>query len=203
MQNDKLTTVFVVDDDTDFRDSLVFLLESAGYQVLGFSSAQALLDGYRGEAGCLLLDVRMPEINGLRLQQILAERKINLPTVIITGHGDIPMAVGAMKNGAMDFIEKPFEDDVILSRVEHALTQASRQLHAQEKFKQVLDCYEQLSRREREVMALVVDGLPNREVAQTLGISPKTVEIHRSRVMSKMQADNLANLVHKASLLSQ
>ncbi|MBV1786679.1 response regulator [Marinobacterium sp. D7] len=195
-------TVFIVDDDEDFRDSMQWLLESASLKVSGFESAQAFLDAYDGELGCLLLDVRMPEINGLALQQILRMRGISLPTIVMTGHGDIPMAVSAMKNGAMDFIEKPFDDEVMLQLVNQALAQAAKQQQAQAQNSQIHDSYAQLSRREKEVMALVVEGQSNREIAETLGISPKTVEVHRSRVMGKMRAGSIAELVQQAARLN-
>ncbi len=201
MQEKMPGTVFIVDDDDDFRDSMQWLLESANHQVVTFSSAQAFLDRYDGSMGCMLLDVRMPEINGLALQQVMQERNIRMPIVVISGHGDIPMAVSAMKNGALDFIEKPFDDEVLLRLIHQALQKASS-LYADESGRQAIrDCYETLSRREKEVMTLVVAGKANREIAEELGISPKTVEVHRARVMSKMQADSLPELVNQASRL--
>lgn len=194
-------TVFIVDDDEDFRDSMQWLLESANLRVVGYPSAQAFLDAYDGALGCMLLDVRMPEINGLALQQILRMRGIELPTIVMTGHGDIPMAVTAMKNGAADFIEKPFDDDVLLRLVNDALSQAKRLQQTRDQNSRIHAYYENLSRREREVMALVVEGHANREVAEALGISPKTVEVHRARVMSKMHAGSLAELVQQAARL--
>ncbi|MBY4676329.1 response regulator transcription factor [Marinobacterium arenosum] len=194
-------TVFIVDDDDDFRDSMQWLLESDDLNVVGFSSAHEFLDRYRGEVGCMLLDVRMPEINGLALQQIMNERGIQLPIIVISGHGDIPMAVSAMKNGALDFIEKPFDDEVLLRLVRQGLERARSMHGEQQELQSILDCYDSLSRREKEVMTLVVSGKANREIAEELGISPKTVEVHRSRVMSKMRADSLPELVHKATRL--
>jgi len=195
-------TVFIVDDDDDFRDSMQWLLESDDLHVVSFNAAQQFLNNYDGEAGCMLLDVRMPEINGLALQQIMSERGINLPIIVISGHGDIPMAVSAMKNGALDFIEKPFDDEVLLRLVRQALDKARQQHGQQQETEETQARYDSLSRREKEVMALVVSGLANREIAEELGISPKTVEVHRSRVMSKMQADSLPNLVHQAARLN-
>jgi len=194
-------TVFIVDDDDDFRDSMQWLLESGDLKVAASSSAKEFLANYNGEAGCMLLDVRMPDINGLALQQIMNERGINLPIIVISGHGDIPMAVSAMKNGALDFIEKPFDDEVLLRLVDKALTTARSQAGEQQETLQAQNRYASLSRREKEVMALVVSGKANREIAEELGISPKTVEVHRSRVMSKMQADSLPHLVHQAARL--
>jgi len=194
-------TVFIIDDDADFRDSMQWLLESTPYKVESFASAQLFLDQYDGRAGCMLLDVRMPEINGLALQQLMLERDIRLPVIIITGHGDVPMAVNAMKNGALDFLEKPFDDEVLLRLVDKAMAEAGKRFSEQNEQRELLELYETLSRREREVMQLVVTGNSNREIAETLGISPKTVEVHRSRVMSKMRAESLAQLVQMHSRL--
>lgn len=195
----KTETVFIVDDDDDFRDSMQWLLESDDLNVVSYSSAQAFLANYKSEVGCMLLDVRMPEINGLALQQLMQERDIQLPIIVISGHGDIPMAVSAMKNGALDFIEKPFDDEVLLRLVRQALTKAQGLHDEHAEIKLIEKRRDSLSRREKEVMALVVSGKANREIAEELGISPKTVEVHRSRVMSKMQADNLPDLVQMAS----
>ncbi|SIQ65539.1 response regulator transcription factor [Marinobacterium stanieri] len=188
-------TVFIVDDDADFRESVQWLLESTQYAIESYASAQEFLDAYDQRAGCLLLDVRMPEINGLALQQIMQDQDIRLPVIILTGHGDVPMAVSAMKNGAMDFLEKPFDDDVLLKLVDKAMQEAEQRFSQLGEEQVLREYFDTLSRREREVMELVVNGNSNREIAETLGISPKTVEVHRSRVMSKMRADNLAQLV--------
>jgi len=195
-------TVFIIDDDADFRDSMQWLLESTPYSVESFASAQGFLDQYDGRPGCMLLDVRMPEINGLALQQLMLERDIRLPVIIITGHGDVPMAVNAMKNGALDFLEKPFDDDVLLHLVNKAMAEADKRFSEQNRQRELQDLYATLSRREREVMGLVVIGNSNREIAETLGISPKTVEVHRSRVMSKMRAESLAQLVQMHTQLA-
>ncbi|UTW12777.1 response regulator transcription factor [Marinobacterium rhizophilum] len=194
-------TVFIVDDDDDFRASMQWLLESDGLRVTSFNSAQAFLDGFDGSPGCMLLDVRMPDISGLALQQMLQEQGIALPIIVLSGHGDIPMAVTAIKNGAMDFLEKPFDDALLLHRVKLGLRHAGElQQHRQEQ-EQTRSRYDSLSRREKEVMALVVTGRANREIAEDLGISPKTVEVHRSRVMAKMQAQSLPELVTLAATL--
>lgn len=194
-------TVFILDDDNDFRDSMRWLLEADSYQVVDFASASEFLQHYQGEMGCMLLDVRMPEINGLVLQQLMKEQHIQLPIIVISGHGDIPMAVTAMKNGALDFIEKPFDDEVLLRLVEQGLAQA-RQIFQSNRAQQTLqEHYGSLSKREKEVMALVVQGNSNREIALQLDISPKTVEVHRSRVMSKMHATSLPELVQQANHL--
>lgn len=191
----KNKTVFIIDDDADFRESVEWLLESTQYAIDSYASAQEFLDAYDHRPGCLLLDVRMPEINGLALQQIMRDQDIRLPVIILTGHGDVPMAVSAMKNGALDFLEKPFDDDVLLKLVDKAMAEAEQRFSQMGEEQALREFYDTLSRREREVMELVVSGNSNREIAETLGISPKTVEVHRSRVMSKMRADNLAQLV--------
>lgn len=195
--------VFLVDDDTDFRESMQWLLTSAGYDVVSASSATEFMEIYQGEQGCLLLDVRMPGINGLALQQLLQEKNVQLPIILISGHGDIPMAVNAIKAGALDFIEKPFDDRRLLGLVAKALELAELRFEAFRENQKIQSRYATLSQREREVMSLVIDGLANREIAETLGISPKTVEVHRARVMSKMQAASLPELVNMNNKLKQ
>jgi two-component system response regulator TtrR len=202
MQANLTGTIYIVDDDEDFRDSMQWLLESANHKVITFPSARDFLDGFEGEIGCMLLDVRMPEINGLALQQIMQERGIQMPIIVISGHGDIQMAVSAMKQGAMDFLEKPFDGDVLLRLVSKALARASQVREEQGVQQEVQTCYDSLSRREKQVMELVVAGSANREIAEELGISPKTVEVHRSRVMSKMRAGSLAELVKQSAQLN-
>jgi RNA polymerase sigma factor (sigma-70 family) len=194
-------TVFIIDDDADFRESVQWLLESTQYNIESYASAQAFLDHYDQRPGCMLLDVRMPEINGLALQQIMQEKDIRLPVIILTGHGDVPMAVAAMKNGALDFLEKPF-DDVLLKLVDRAMQEAEQRFSQQSEERELRELHDTLSRREREVMELVVTGNSNREIAETLGISPKTVEVHRSRVMGKMRAESLAHLVQMHNRLA-
>lgn len=195
MQTNSTGIVYIVDDDEDFRDSMQWLLESANHIVKTFPSARDFLDNFDGEIGCMLLDVRMPEINGLALQQIMLDRGIKLPIIVISGHGDIPMAVSAMKQGAIDFLEKPFDGDVLLRLVAKALAKADQVKGEEGAQQEILDCYANLSRREKEVMGLVVSGKANRLIAEELGISPKTVEVHRARVMSKMRVGSLAELV--------
>lgn len=195
--------VFLVDDDTDFRDSMQWLLSSAGYDVISSASASEFLDSYQNEQGCLLLDVRMPGINGLALQQMLQERDIQLPVILISGHGDIPMAVNAIKAGALDFIEKPFDDRHLLGLVSKALIEAEKRFKAHRETNELKKRFNSLSHREREVMILVTQGQSNREVADKLGISPKTVEVHRARVMAKMQASSLPVLVNMGNHFPQ
>ncbi|OMH38002.1 response regulator transcription factor [Motiliproteus sp. MSK22-1] len=193
--------VFVVDDDDAFRDSLTWLLDSPDYQIRSFSSGEQFLESYQGEPGCLLLDIRMPGINGLALQQELNKRRFRLPIIVITGHGDIPMAVTAIKNGAMDFVEKPFDDQVLLNQVSRALKLSEQWQNAAQQEIKVLGYYDTLSKREKQVMNLVVEGMANKVIAETLDISPKTVEVHRARVMSKMNAKSLPELVNQAQII--
>lgn len=188
--------VFIVDDDIAMRESLEFLLGSVSVPVRTFASAKDFLSTYReGERGCLLLDVRMPGLGGLDLQEILQQRGDPLPVIIMTGHADVPMAVRAMRAGALDFIEKPFDEDALLRRVRQALATEVRVEGEDDGSSQTREKYETLTPREREVMGLVLEGLLNKQAAAKLGISPKTVEQHRARVMEKMQAEHLAELV--------
>lgn len=194
-------TVFVVDDDQAMRNSLKWLISSVGMRVECFASADEFLHAHQpGRAGCLLLDVRMPGMSGLELQEVLGERGITVPVIIITGHGDVPMAVRAMKAGAIDFIEKPFNDELLLEAIRRALAldERLRGLHLERA--EVADRLAQLTPREREVMDMVTDGKSNKEIAGDLGVSAKTVEAHRARVMEKMQAGSLAELVRMALL---
>jgi RNA polymerase sigma factor (sigma-70 family) len=188
--------VFVVDDDEALRNSLRWLIESAGLRVQTFASAQEFLDNaYPGQAGCLLLDVRMPGMSGLELQSQLENRSISLPVIIITGHGDISMAVKAMQAGAVDFIEKPFDDEQLLQAIQRALDASEEQRERRTLQLEIAARISQLTPREQEVMAMVTAGKSNREIAAELDVSSKTVEAHRARVMEKMQAQSLAELV--------
>jgi len=197
-------TVFVVDDDEAMRTSLKWLIESAGIQVLSFASAQAFLDAYRRDrarAGCLLVDVRMPGMSGLELQGRLAEHEIDLPVIIITGHGDVAMAVRAMKAGALDFIEKPFNDDALLASIHRGLDLDAARRRRQVRRADIAARLGQLTPREHEVMELVTEGKSNKEIAASLSVSAKTVEAHRARVMEKMQAHSLAELVRMVLMM--
>lgn len=196
--------VFIVDDDQAMRQSLRWLLESAGLEVETFDSAQRFLDAYYpGRAGCLLLDVRMPGMSGLDLQAYLKRQEIAIPIVIITGHGDVGMAVQAMRMGAMDFVEKPFGDEALLASLWRALDQGQRDRDRRARQAEILANLATLTPREHEVMDMVTGGRSNREIAETLGVSAKTVEVHRSRVMEKMQAGSLAELVRMAVLVQK
>jgi len=189
-------TVFVVDDDESFRRSVHWLLASVDLKVALFASAQDFLRAIRpGQTGCLVTDVRMPGVSGLELQQMMVERGIHLPVIIMTAHGDVDMAVRAMKDGAMDFIQKPFNDQVFLDLVQKAVDEgvrAERSRRWQVELRRRLD---QLTPRERQVLDLIVDGKTNRAIADALAISDKTVEAHRARVMEKAQAKSLAELM--------
>ncbi|SDC14679.1 response regulator transcription factor [Belnapia rosea] len=181
----------VVDDDAAVRDSLGLLLRTAGYETCGFASAEALLAALPAEAGCVIADVRMPGgMDGVTLVQTLRRRGITLPVVLVSGHGDIPLAVRAMKAGAVDFIEKPYEDTAILGAVATALADHAMPTDA-EAVRQVA----QLSPREREVLVALVAGQPNKAIAHELGISPRTVEVHRARVMEKLGVRSLSAAV--------
>lgn len=189
-------TVFIVDDDQAARESLRWLLESVGHKVQCHTSAQEFLGNYNGSMpGCLVLDVRMPGMSGLELQKYLQERSWCLPAIIVTGHGDIPMAVRAMKSGAVDFLQKPCNDQILLDRIQQALELCKRRRRTRSEIAQLLSSYEQLSPREREVAESVVSGKANKVIAIDLGLSPKTIEVHRANVMAKMNANSLSELV--------
>jgi two-component system response regulator FixJ len=193
------TTVFVVDDDADVRDSLGALLTSAGLTPQLFDSATAFLAAYRpGAAGCLVADIRMPDMDGLTLQTELSARKAGLPVIIITGHGDVPLAVRAMKAGALDFIEKPFDDARLLESIQRALSRAAQDRDSAELSQTIGGRIATLTPRELEVLELLIAGHPNKVVGHELDISPRTVEVHRGRLMDKMQARNLSDLVRMA-----
>ncbi len=189
-------TVWIVDDDEAVRDSLEILCRSVGLKAETFASATAYLEAHDPDrAGCLVLDIRMPGMSGLQLQKRLEELGSPPPIIFITGHGDVPMAVGAIQRGAIDFIQKPFRDQDLLDRIQQALeldVKRRRELHKRRELERRL---ERLTAREREVLDLVVAGNPNKVVAGELGLSQRTVEIHRSHVMEKMEADSLAELV--------
>jgi len=193
------TAVFVVDDDPAMRDSLRFLISSIGLSVECFSSAEEFLQAYDPErAGCIVLDVRMPGISGLELQERLKQDRFAPPVLLITGHGDIPMAVRALKAGAVDFIEKPFSDQVLLERIQQALSVDADRRRMLSQIVSIEDRVSRLTTREREVFEIVVTGKPNKVIASDLGLSQKTVEVHRAHVMEKMRADSFADLVKMA-----
>jgi len=187
--------VFVVDDDVDIRDSMRMLLEVAGFKVRSFTSAKHFLADDHPKHGCLIADIRMPDMSGLELQEEVTRRHIDLPVIIITGHGDVPLAVQAMKAGAIDFLEKPFSEDMILTSVRRALEIGSRARGRAAETRAAKDLLSALTPRERGVLDRLVQGRSNKVVAHELGISPRTVEIHRAHIMSKMEASSLSDLV--------
>lgn len=193
MKNEQ--TVFVVDDDVTMRDSLRWLLESLKLNVQTYASAQDFLSAYDPvRSGCLVLDVRMPEISGLQLHEILRQRQIHIPVILITGHGDVSMAVHAMKAGAFDFVEKPFNDQTLLERIQQGLARDAHQRREAAEREKAIERLSSLTPREAEVMETVVSGKSNKLIAAELGISVKTVEVHRARVMEKMAVNSVAEL---------
>ncbi|PWC37891.1 response regulator transcription factor [Azospirillum sp. TSO35-2] len=209
-------TVFIVDDDEAIRDSLSALLESAGFQAQSFASPVTFLESDApSRTGCLLVDVRMPRMSGLEVQERLARDGHRMPVIVMTGHGDVPLAVRAMKAGAVDFVEKPFDEDVLLAAVRSALDQAADRVAESRQDAgdhpaavpdppapavppEILARVSALTPRELDVLRWLVAGRSNKVIAHELSISPRTVEIHRSRVMDKMQADSLPSLVRMA-----
>lgn len=192
-------TVYVVDDDEAVRESLSWLISSVGLKVETFGSAQDFLDVFNPERpACMIVDVRMPGMNGLELQRRLADKATCLPVIVVTGHGDVQMAVHAMKDGAFDFIEKPYNDQAILDQVQKAIAECKDRRSRESWRQQVEQMVEQLTPREREVMDKIITGETNKSIARSLSISDKTVEAHRAKVMEKMQSSSMADLMRKA-----
>ena len=194
--------VFVVDDDVSVRESLELLIRSAGWQPETFESAREFLSRPRALVpNCLILDVNLPDLNGLDLQKLVSVERTDMPIIFVTGYGDVPMTVKAMKAGAVEFLTKPFSDDVLLAAIEQALERSRAPLALDSEMRALRDRHASLSRREQEVMALVVTGLLNKQVGFELGISEITVKAHRGQVMRKMKAGSLADLVNMAARL--
>lgn len=192
-------TIHVIDDDEAARESLLFLLRSAKMNVRGYESAEHFLRAAAGDrAGCIITDVRMPGMSGIELLRKLRERDPTPPVIVITGHGDVPLAVEAMRIGAADFLEKPYDDEALLASVRNALGAAREASQQNSQKAQLLERFETLSSREREVLEGLVAGQPNKIIAFNLGISPRTVEIYRANVMTKMKAGSLSELVRMA-----
>lgn len=191
--------VHVIDDDESVRDSLTFLLEGMNLTVLTYPSAAVFLEQRPwGLGGCIVSDVRMPGISGIELLRILKEKGVDLPLIVITGNADIPLAVEAMKAGASDFLEKPFDDEVLLASIQTALGDRTRSPRASAETIEINERLQTLTGREREVLDCLVSGLSNKNIAMTLGISPRTVEVHRAHVMTKMSATSLSHLIRMA-----
>ena len=198
MPSDK-AVVHVIDDDEAMRESLAFLLGAVGMEVRTYESALGFLDvAPKTEAGCVITDVRMPELSGVDLLRRLRELKLGIPVIVITGHGDVPLAVEAMKIGALDFLEKPFDDEVLLASVRSALNQLDQDQRRQAERNEIERRLAALSNRERDVLEGLVSGHANKQIAYDLGISPRTIEIYRANLMTKMQAASLSDLVRMA-----
>jgi RNA polymerase sigma factor (sigma-70 family) len=194
--------VFVVDDDVHMRESLRNLIRSVGLRVEAFSSAQELLDGKRPDVpSCLVLDVRLPGPSGLSLQKRMSEAQMEIPIIFITGHADIPMTVQAMKAGAVEFLTKPFRDQDLLDAIQQALEHNRKAREQRKEIEGLRHRFDSLTPREREVITLMVAGLPNKQIAGELGTSETTIKIHRHKVMEKMQARSLADLVRMSDRL--
>jgi two-component system response regulator FixJ len=191
--------VHVIDDDEAMRQSLAFLLEAVGMEVQTYESAVAFLEVAPAvKAGCVITDVRMPGLSGVELLRQLRERKLGIPVIVITGHGDVPLAVEAMKIGAMDFLEKPFDDEALLASVRSALNQLDQNRKREAERSDIEGRLATLSNRERDVLQGLVAGLANKQIAYDLGISPRTIEIYRANLMTKMEAGSLSALVRMA-----
>ena len=194
--------VFVVDDDPSVRRSVVRLLETAGLRVEGFASAEAFLEREPPDGpGCVVLDVRMSGMSGLELQRRLTVAGRQMAVVFITGHGDVPMSVEAMKAGAVDFLLKPFDDEALLAAIDHAVARDRERVREHQELEGLRARYDRLTRRQQQVFAWVATGLPNKQIAAQLGTGEKTIKVHRARVMATMQARSLADLVRQAERL--
>ena len=200
--NKDAQTVFVIDDDTDVRDSLKWLLESVGLNVQSYENALAFFEGFDARSsGCIVMDVRMPGLSGINAQKKLSEYNIELPVIMISAHGNVDMAVTALTQGAITFIEKPFDDQVLIDHVHNALEKDRARFAQRRSQSRIRERYDNLTRRERQVLELIVKGLSNQDAADELGINRKTVEGHRANMMAKMKVDSFAELVQVAIAL--
>ena len=201
MQNE--TVVHIIDDDDAVRDALHMLLTSENITAQAYASAEEFLDQEEiSQPGCLLLDIRMPGMSGLQLLDHIKEKDMSLPVVLITGHGDVSMAVQAMKDGATDFIEKPFNNERLIKTIKKCIDECE-DINSKSEYKQeMLNKLATLTKREHEIMNLLVEGKKNKTIAQELGISPRTVELHRAKVMDKLQANSLSDIVRTALLIT-
>jgi len=189
-------TVYIVDDDAEMRSALYRLVRSAGMRAESFAGALEFLSAYHSDCpGCLLLDVQMPRMSGLELQRHLKLEQIDIPIIFLTGYGNVPAAVGAMKLGALDFLEKPFDNEVLLDRLQKAIQNDATARLNRRRHSQISQRLARLTPRERETMDMLVDGKPNKAIAGLLGVGVRTVETHRANIMAKMQADSLSDLV--------
>lgn len=195
--------VFVVDDDEAVRQSTAWLIESIGLKVITFTSADEFLENFNQQQGCIVMDVRMPGMSGLEAQEEMKNRGMTLPLIFITGHGDVPMAVRALKRGAFDFIEKPFNDQLLLDSVQRGLKCNSEAMESFIRNESIDKRISALTPREKEVMMRVTEGKPNKVIAHELSVSIKTVEVHRARMMEKMEAGSVAELVKISLLFTQ
>jgi FixJ family two-component response regulator len=202
----KDTTVFIVDDDPAIRDSLTLMIEQEDINVVSFEDAESFLEACQPElSGCAIIDIRMPKMNGMQLQEELTNRNISLPVIFLTGHGDIPMSVKAIKAGAVDFLTKPVTREKLLASVRSAILESEKLLTENSSHKNALSLLASLTDRERDVALLATQGYPNKEIARSLGISHRTVEIHKSKIMHKTGAINLldlARIAHEGGLNS-
>ena len=195
--------VFVVDDDADYREALHDVIQTLGLKVMDFDSGQAFLEAYEpGSPSCLVSDVCMPEMSGLELLEELNRRSIDLPAIMITAYGDIQMSVNAMKVGAVDFVEKPCKAEYLLELVQKAVGQSAKRRSETETEQRIRQQLAHLTPRERQILDLIVDGEPNKRIAHFLGLSKKTIEYHRTKIMRKLEARSLADLVRKVILVS-
>jgi FixJ family two-component response regulator len=200
---DRNSVVYIVDDDVSVRESLESMIRHSGFQAEAFSSARAFLDRRRPDGpSCLILDVTLPDLNGLELQQCIAVEQASMPIIFITGNGDVPMSVRAMKAGAFEFLMKPLQDDVLLSSIRNAISGSRIALGKDAALQSLRARYASLTKREREVMGMVVSGLMNKQIGGSLGTSEITVKAHRGKVMRKMQAESLAELVRMGQRLA-